>query len=67
MSTAEHISGAWEPNASKRGLTSVDEHVFTTQLEEGCDILEAELERVGLPVICVIGEQDAALDVCVQH
>ena len=48
-------------------LTSIDEHVLSTELEERSDVLEDEPERVGLPVVCIIGEQDAALNVCVQQ
>ena len=50
-----------------RELTSIDEHVLSTELEERSDVLEDEPERVGLPVVCIIGEQDAALNVCVQQ
>lgn len=44
--------------------TSIDEDIVTTQLEEAGDVLEHEGERVGLPVVGVIGELDGPLDVC---
>lgn len=46
-----------------RKLTAVDPHVVTSELEEGRDVLEDEAEGVGLPIVCVVREQDAALDV----
>lgn len=48
---------------AKRYRTSVDPHVLPSKLEEGRHILEDETEGVFLPVLCVIAEQDTALDV----
>lgn len=47
-------------------LTAIDPHIIASQLEEGGDVLEHEAERIGLPVVGIIAEEDAALDVCVR-
>jgi RNA-binding protein YhbY len=43
--------------------TSIHIHILTAELEEGGSILESLVEGVGLPVVCVIGELNIALDV----
>ena len=42
---------------------TVHVHIFTTKLEEGGGILECLVEGVRLPVVCVVGKLDIALDV----
>lgn len=42
---------------------SIHIHVIATELEECGGILECLVKGVGLPVVCVVGELDIALDV----
>ena len=44
-------------------LTTVDPNIISSQLEERGDVLEAEPERVGLPVCGVGAKDDLPLDV----
>ena len=46
-----------------QGASSVDVDVMATKLEESGGILEYLLERIGLPVIRVVGELDGSLDI----
>jgi hypothetical protein len=43
--------------------TTIDIHVFSAELEEGCGILEGLVETILLPVISVVCELDCALDI----
>lgn len=45
------------------GAAAINKDVLAAELEEGGDVLVDELERVGLPVVGVVGEQDGSLDV----
>lgn len=58
-----------KPQNGKHGepRTSIDEDIFTTQLEETGDVLEDERERVRLPVVGVVGELDSSLDICISR
>lgn len=44
-------------------LTSVDEDIVASELEEGRDVLEHKGEAVRLPVVGVFGELDSSLDI----
>ena len=48
---------------SVEGAAAVDVDVFAAELEKGGGILVDLLERVGLPVVCVVCELDGSLDV----
>lgn len=52
-----HLTVAIEHTAS------IDIHIIATKLEERGGILECLVKGVGLPVVCVVGELDIALDV----
>ena len=43
---------------------SVDVYIFSSELEERCDVLEDKLEAVCLPVGGIVGEENISLDVC---
>ena len=46
-----------------QSAASVNVNVFPAELEERCGVLEHLLEGIGLPVVCVIGEENVSSDV----
>lgn len=49
---------------SVKRTSTIDINVFATQFEKGCGILVDLLESICLPVVCVVGKLNIALDIC---